>query len=450
MNAFGYLVIYSWIPIVIYIFTRLPARKAIVLSFIAAWLFLPLAELKILPGIPAYTKMSATCYGVLLATILFDTKRFGSFKLSWLDLPMLIWCLCPFASSISNDLGWYDGLSSTFAQTVTWGVPYYLGRVYLNSLDGMRKLAIGIFIGGLIYMPFCLFEIRLSPMLHRLIYGFSPPESWGATMRYGGFRPEVFMPTGLMLGAWMMAATLCAVWLWQSGVIKQIWGIPVEWLALALLVTTILVKSTGALMLLVLGVAIMFIAKWFRTSLIVLVLITSIYLYLYDGASGNFSGDQISSIISTRINPERAQSLEFRFENEKILSAKARQRPIFGWGGWGRSRVYDNRGRDISVTDSLWIITFGDTGLVGLISSTALLLLPVVRFVQRYPASMWLNPKVAPAAALAVLLVLFMMDCLSNAMLNPVYTVACGGLTGLVIGETKNTRVIPVRYPYRG
>ncbi len=389
--------------------------------------------------------MSATCYGVLLATIVFDIKRFKSLQLSWLDLPMLVWCICPFLSSITNDLGWYDGISALNQQITTWGAPYYLGRLYLNDLDGLRKLAIGIFAGGLIYIPFCLLEIRLSPLLHRMVYGFSARQNLGTEIRYGGYRPTVFMETGLMVGAWMMAATLLGLWLWQTGVIKQLWSIPARRLVVTLLVTFVLVKSTGAWFLLAMGLVILFVAKWFRTSLLLLILVVTISSYLLVGATGTFSGDQIVSVISRGVNPERAQSLEFRFDNEKLLSDKARQKMVFGWGGWGRSRVYDQWGKDISITDSLWIIAFGTEGVVGLISLTASLLLPVIVFVKCFPARLWSNPQVAPAAALAVLLVLYMLDCVLNAMINPIYTLACGGIAGLTLNQIRTSKVIGVR-----
>lgn len=443
MSPLVYVVMYGWIPVVLYLFRWLPAQRALIVSFIGAWLFLPQAHFP-LPVFPEYTKMSATCYGVLLATIVFDVQRFKSFQLSWLDLPMLVWCVCPFASSVTNDLGWYDGLSALNQQTTTWGVPYYLGRLYLSNLDGLRKLAIGIFAGGLIYIPLCLLEIRLSPLLHRTVYGFYARENLAQEIRYGGYRPTVFMESGLMVGAWMMAATLLGLWLWKTGVIKQLWGIPVRRLVVALVITFVLVKATGAWFLLAIGLVILFFAKWFRTSLLLLLLIVSISSYILLGASGTFSGNQIVSVMSTRLNPDRAQSLEFRFDNEKILSDKARQKMVFGWGGWGRSRVYDQWGKDISITDSLWIIAFGTKGVVGLISLTASLLLPAIAFIQRYPARLWSNPKVAPAAALAVLLVLYMLDCVLNAMVNPIYTLVCGGIAGLTLNQVKTSKVMGV------
>lgn len=146
------LVVIAWIPTVLYLFQRFPPQRAVIVSFIAAWLFLPVINYT-LPGIPDITKMNATCYGILLATVIYDAGRITSFKFGWLDLPMLIWCLCPLASSIANDLGLYNGFSAVLDQTMTWGVPYFLGRIYLANLAGLRQLAIGVFIGGLTYIP---------------------------------------------------------------------------------------------------------------------------------------------------------------------------------------------------------------------------------------------------------------------------------------------------------
>jgi hypothetical protein len=458
---------FGWIPFIIYIFRYFGPQQAVVSCFIGAWLFLPEASFPI-QGLPDYTKISATCYGILLATLtsygkpfrlfrsgfrwgwfdlvlivpaalIYYAKHLRSFRLSWFDLPMLIWCLCPFASSIANGLGWYDGLSASLAQTIFWGGPYFLGRFYLNSLAGLKRLAIGIFWGGLIYVPLCLYEVRMSPQLHNLIYGYHP-HSFAQTMRYGGFRPTVFMQHGLMVGMWIMAATLVGIWLWKTGVLRQLWGIPMPYLVITLIITLILVKSTGAYVYMLAGLVILFIARWFRTAVMLLLLTASILFYLYLGSSGNLNGDRVVSWAATIFNEDRAGSLEFRIDNEEILAEKARQQPIFGWGGWGRSRVYEENWAgelvDITTTDSLWIITFGEHGYVGLISLTTSMLLPVVGFCcLRYPAKYWSHRQVAPAAVLAVVVVLYMLDCTLNAMINPVFILACGGISGLVQQE---------------
>ena len=63
------------------------------------------------------------------------------------------------------------------------------------------------------------------------------------------------------------------------------------------------------------------------------------------------------------VSDDRAQSLKFRFDQEQQLLDHAWKRFSFGWGRFGRNRVYDEEsGRDLSVTDGQWIITMGQFG----------------------------------------------------------------------------------------
>jgi hypothetical protein len=439
------LVVLAWFPAVLYIFQRFPPQRALVISFIAGWLFLPTIQFT-LPGIP-----DATCYSILLATVIYDIGRITSFKLGWLDIPMLIWCLCPFASSVSNDLGVYDGLSSALDQIMTWGVPYFLGRIYLGNLAGIGELAKGIFIGGLIYIPFCLFETRMSTNLHQMVYGFADGRtSFLMSIRFGGYRPSVFMESGLMLGVWMMTATLIGIWFWKTGTMKQVRGFAISWVVVLLLITFILVKATGAYLLLLIGLVFLFTGKWLRTAMPVFIFIAGMCYYQYMGVVGIVPIDQVEQISLQVTNEERTQSLIFRLDNEVLLAKKARERIIFGWGGFGRNRIYapDWKGDivDISVTDSLWIIAFGSRGLVGLISLNATLLLPVVSiFATRYPAGYWSHPKVGPVAVLAICLSLYALDCIVNAMTNPIFALISGGLSGLVLQERKTKQMAKSR-----
>jgi hypothetical protein len=433
-----------WLPLTLYLFTRYSSQKAIILSFVGGLLFLPQRAGFKLPLIPDYAGMVATCYGIVIGTLIYDSEKFKQFKWSWIDIPMILWCTSPMLSSLTNDLGPYDGLNACLEQSAVWGLPYFLGRLYLNNLSGLRELAIVMLKGGLIYVPLCLYEIRMSPQIHNMVYGYFAHESGiQQSIRLGGYRPNVFMSHGLVLAMFMTTVTLIAIWLWQSKTIKEVWGQPIiAWVAI-LVVTFVLLKSSGAYGYLIYGLVILFVAKWTRLNFPLIVLMVLCVYYLYLGVIGSFSGAEVSDWLAKNYSAERAQSLQFRFENEELLRAKALERPLFGWGGWGRNRVYDYDWKgelvDISVTDSYWIIVFGVNGIYGLVTFTLTLLNPVFIFaVFRYPAKTWLHPKVGPAAALSVSLVLFFLDSLLNVGFNPTFPLICGGLSGLVVKPAEN------------
>ncbi len=447
MNPITMLALLGWVPIVLYIFMQFPPQRAVVISFIVAWLFLPVADF-VLPAIPDLTKMSATCYGILLATIIYDIGRITSFQPSWLDLPMLLLCISPFFSSIDNGLGWYDGVAQSLDKIVFWGIPYFLGRIYLNNLAGLRELAVGIFVGGLAYAPLCLLETRISPQLHRMVYGsHAVPGQFGQTIRYGGFRPTVFMKHGLEVGMWMMAAALVGIWLWKAGVLKKVWFFQMKWLVMALVITVVLVKSTGAYFLLVFGLVLLLFCSRFRTVLPILLLSILSCLYLYQSAfTETYITDQIVAGMSQVANEERMQSLEFRFNNEEVLTDHAREKIVFGWGGWGRAHLYDATGKQITTSDSLWIIAFGNQGAFGLIALFSSLIFPFTSlFLFRCPGSSWSKREKAPAVVLGVIVFLYMVDCLLNAFINPIFILTNGAIAGYVLKGPEPKRIKRVR-----
>jgi O-antigen ligase len=291
----------------------------------------------------------------------------------------------------------------------------------------MMDLAWSLVLAALAYVPLCLWEIRMSPQLQRMVYGFSTIENFGMTVRFGGYRPNVFLVHGLMLGMFMATSTLVAWWLWRTGSIRAFRGVTLGWICLVLAVTTVLCKSTGAVILLVVGLALLESTRWVRASILVAVLLSLAPAFGAARISG-WTGRDLVVLSAKYINADRAQSLEYRAKQEDALISKAMQRPWFGWGRWGRSRVYNEDKYDISVTDSLWVIALGVSGLTGLISLGGVLLVPAAALVRRFPARTWRDPRLASAAALAVGLVLTAIDCLFNAMMTPIYPAIAGAL----------------------
>jgi hypothetical protein len=419
----------GWFPIVCVLFALLPARRAVIAGFIFAWLFLPITEYQI-RYFPEYNKMSATSMGVFFATLVFDPNRLLRFRPKLVDVPMAVLCAVPFLSSISNGLGAYDGLSESFGHVVMWGLPYFIGRIYLNDLRGLRELAVGIFIGGLVYVPFCLYEHRMSPQLHKMFYGYFQ-HSFVQQYRWGGWRPMVFMEHGLMVGMWMAVATLIGIWLWYSGGLKRLYSVPTIVFLPFLILATILTKSSGAVFLLALGLAVLGLSRMLRSYWPLYPLAALPVIYILLRGSGLWQGHELIDLTDSLAGPARAQSIAMRVYNENMLAERALERPLLGWGGWGRNRVRDAQGRDISITDGQWVITLGINGIVGLTALLGTILLPALLLRAKIPKPLLFHPAMAPAFVMAVVLLLWMIDNLPNAMRNPIFLLMAGGLAGL-------------------
>ncbi len=403
----------------------LPSRRAVITAFLFAWLFLPMASYR-LPMIPDYSKMSATCLSVLLATFLFDLTRVTQFRLKLLDVPMLIFCLASLVTSITNGMGVYNGLSTLTVTMIKWGIPYFIGRLYFNDLQGLRELAIGIFFGGLIYVPFCLYEIRMSPQLHYIVYGYHQ-HSFGQTMRFGGYRPMVFMQHGLMVGTWMCTASLVGIWLRVSRVLVHVKGFPVSVLLGIVTITAIGIKSTGAVVLLLLGVSLLLVMRRFRYRWLLIGLAAIPILYVIFRGTGVWDGSELLELSNLIFGAERSGSLKARIANDTVLSEHARRSFFFGWGGWDRNRPAGMK----TITDSMWIIIFGNRGAIGLFSLLGIILLPVLTLHRRIPVRLWFSQSGATVTVLAVVLALWMIDSLFNSMFNPIFLLIAGGLAGL-------------------
>jgi len=413
----------GWIPVSIILLAMLPPRRAVVASVIGAWLLLPPAVIP-LSGLPDYDKMMAATVGILLGTLIFQPNRLLEFRPQWFDLPMLCWCIAPLISSLQNGYGLYDGLSGSLGCIVRWALPYLIGRLYLGEPEGLRELTIGIICGGVAYVPAILLELRLSPFLKGLVYGIYQWEGY----RYGGYRPYVFLTTGLELGMWMTAVSLSAVWIWRCGALKRIGALPFGTFVLpTLLVVTVLCRSGGALILLLSGLVLLWSCTRFNSKLPFYALLLAAPFYYSTRITNVWSGENVVKFIET-FDEIRAESLGFRFQCENLLIQKAMQEPYWGWGTWGGNRVTGADGRDLAPTDGMWIIYLGCYGCFGLLSWTTALLLPPWLFLVRYPVKQWKTYTVGPMVVIAALLGLYMIDCLMNGFLNLVYVLAAGGL----------------------
>lgn len=423
------------------LFLIMPIRRAILAAYILGWMFLPQGRFPMVGVLPHLDRGLSIGIGIFGALCLLDLRRLAAFRPGLVDLPMAAVVITPLFSSISNQLGVYDGLSAVLYRGLIFAPPYLLGRLYFSDREGLRQLALAVLVAGIIYAPFCLIEARLSPQLHHWVYG-AHQHQFSQVFRLGGWRPMAFLQHGLATAMWMAAATLTGAWLWSTGVLRRpLWVLMLVGVAL----TTILCRSLGALFLLALGAAALTHARATGRGVVLASLLVVAPVYVSLRATNAWTGEDLIAALRTVAPEDRVQSVEFRLHNETLLADKAKERLLLGWAGWGRSQVTSKRGNAETVTDGWWIIKFGQNGVVGLVAFLVATSLPVVMFVRRVPARLWSRPEVAPVAALAALCALYTIDNLLNAMLNPMAIMALGGLGGLLRGRGALRRLGVVR-----
>ena len=240
-----------------------------------------------------------------------------------------------------------------------------------------------------------------------------------------------------MTAMWMVLGAFLGTWLFFCGILpKKIMQIQSQYLLILLIFTTIMLRSVAAISWLIIGLLVLYLSNKTKTAFLLIILILVPYLYIATRTTGFWDGRNLSDAVSGNFSANRSQSLQFRFDNETILIEKARQGSFFGWGGYGRSRVYDEKGKDVSITDGLWIITYGTNGIYGLVVMVFTIQWPLFLFFLRIKPELWKTKAWGNSGVMAVFLGIFMIDNLLNAMINPLYMLCNGSLIGMLLNKS--------------
>lgn len=384
-NWVAYFAILGW-PLVALIFYQMrPFAEATAWTVLGALLFLPSHVAIKFPMIPAIDKNSVASASILIGAILFAPRPPRVAKGGVLVAVLaIIYVVSPMITSVLNGdvilagdrvipaVGYYDGVSAMLSQAILLG-PFFVGRRFVVQEADVRAVLRVLVIAGAIYSLPMLFEIRMSPQLSQSIYGtFS--SSFPVEMRYGGFRPVVFMINGLAAAFFLSTAVLAALAFWRTG--SKIAGYSASGFSAYLSIVLVLCKSAGALMYAVaLGAVVRFFSPALQKKVAVFLACLSL-AYPLLRMNDLFPTNKILELVSS-VNDDRAGSLRVRFDQEQELLAHASERFWFGWGRYGRNRMYDENGSDISITDGQWIVTFGQFGFLGFIAQFGLLAFPV-------------------------------------------------------------------------
>src|SRR6185503_18174500 len=283
--------------------------------------------------------------GVGVAAAMCDPLGFLAFRPRWIDFPVVILCLAPFFSGILNGYGAYRVASNAFEFLVRWALPWLLGRLYLADFEAQKYLALAVIVGALIYVPFALWEVKMSPQLHLEVYGVMLRSFKHARRSFGLWRPNVFVEHGLCYALFNSLAALCAFWLWHTKAVRAVWAFPMGFVVWVLVFMTLAAQSGNAILLLGLGIGCMLLASRHRMAfpVLMLCLVPPTYVTLRQGL--RWDGEELVAMAETVFGKKRAISLNVRIENEIFLRDKILERPWFGYDDF--KEFTGNKGREV-------------------------------------------------------------------------------------------------------
>tara|TARA_R110002049_G_scaffold23781_7_gene84817 strand:+ start:19513 stop:20970 length:1458 start_codon:yes stop_codon:yes gene_type:complete len=448
-NPIAYLMLLNWPFVCLVMFRNMALQRALIWSILGGYLLLPpLTEFN-LPLVPALDKVSIPNLSVVLIIAFAMKQKLHLWPDGWSARVLvagLVLSAVPTVMTNGDPILFQelrgvapitfivDALpgqsirdvgSVLIAQMLTL-VPFLLARQFLADEKGLRELLLAFMLGGVIYSVPALIEIRFSPQINVWIYGFFQ-HSFEQMMRDGGFRPIVFLPHALWLALFMCTALLSACALARQTPQLDRWKalLLAGYLAVILYLCKSLASQVYALLLV--PMVLLTPPRWQIRLALVFGIVAVVYPMLRN--AGLVPLDAILAQAEA-ISADRAQSLGYRFGNEEQLLARAAEKPLFGWGGWGRSLIRDAQtGTILSIPDGRWIIIFGTFGWLGYLCEFGLLALPLLLI--------WLSLRTAPGVALSpwvapltLILGITMMDMLLNATLTPLTWLTAGAILG--------------------
>ncbi len=449
-NIIAYCALFGWPLVVFVLFRLLPRPNAAIWSILAGYLLLPPnfgIDFALVPTIDkvlipsVFTAIAAWLFKDKVNDAVIGSPRSVSKPLIVL---LLVFFLGPFLTAYNNTepivlpgiyipgIRLYDVFGGINLLIITV-LPYLIGRKLL-AREELHSMLLRAFVwAGLVYSFLILIEVRLSPQLNTWVYGYFA-HSFGQHIRNGGFRPIVFLNHGLWVGLFIATATLAAASMWKQSernLENLIWLLLTFWLFFILYLS----KTLGAFILTGLFLPVVLFTSGRAQRLVAGAVAVAVLLYPVLRSADLVPIETVYEI-ALSIDEDRANSFKFRIDNEDALLARALEKPIAGWGLWGRSNIFDpETGENVSILDGAWIITLGSFGWLGYIAQFGMLCLPLLILARKHPQAVSLS-----TSGLCILLVVNLIDLIPNATLTPLTFLTAGSLMGFCehLSRSKN------------
>ena len=437
-NPLAYFMLAIW-PVVAWIFfTQMGVVRGLIWTILGGYMLLPPVIAINLPMVPDFDKYAIPNLAAAAAVVFLMKDRFSLWPSQrTAQVLILLYVLSPFVTVLRNEdalffarssiqaMRIYDSLAVVANQFITL-LPFFLARKYLATPQAMQMMVVALVSAGLIYSVPMLIEARLSPQLNLKLYGFFQHD-FSQAIRFGGFRPFVFMPHGLWVAFFALMCLVSAVTLLRVGPAE----VRLRYVGVALYLAVVLLfcRSAGPVIYALLLVPLVLVVPRRVQVLVALAMVTVVIVYPMLRGLNLVPLDQILDLASG-VNEERGRSLLFRIQNEELLLDRAQERPWFGWGGYGRNLLHDAFTGQINViADGGWIITLGTFGWAGYVAEFGLLVLPVLLIAREALAipGRDLSPFVC---TVVLLLAANLLDMLPNDTLIPFTWLMAGAVLG--------------------
>lgn len=448
---FALFVLAMVVPIGIGVTSSLKPHRAAILVVFGTVLLVPESAYFKPPSVPYLNKNNLPYIAILLGLLISHPKIIWRAKPgSWPDALVFVSMVGALLTAAANPdplvygswsttvlpgLTMNDGFFMALTDAADLLLAFFVGRAIFRSSESLRDLA-RILVGMmLLYSVFIIWEARMSPQLHNTLYGYRAHHDFLQTIRWGGYRPMVFMKHGLALALLVMNTTLLAIGLRRNRDMPELpmqlhRYIPVKLVVPYLIIILVVCKSTGAIFYGLLFFPVVWRFKPKNITKVAFVFGLTALVYPALSTAELFPHDTLVEAFST-ISEERAASMEFRFNNEEDLLEKARERVWFGWGEYGRNLLYDTgSGKNVSVTDGYWIILVGIRGVVGYTAVMVLILYPVLIAPFRIRSVLDRRDRIL-IACLTMMQAASAVDLIPNGLFSTYPLFIAGALTGL-------------------
>jgi hypothetical protein len=409
-------------------FKALPPRTAALLVFFGGWLFAPVGVFpagssqagetghpfwilgSALPSDMALHKAWVVPCAVLFGALVFDRASLRRFRPSRFDVPLALWCAWPFLQSLLF-VGEPrpDAAVASLYLAGTWGLTWFIGRVYCKGADGLQALARALALSGLACLPFALAEGLAGAQTYG--WFFEPhPFRHDGNERYLGWRPLGFFENGNQYGLWISLCALVAAWVaWSRGQTDRRWRV-VAWVVAAMALAA---QSIGGVALALFGAAVLALSsrlrpRWMATAaLAAALLVSAVYVSGVVPVARIANETTLGRAVVGAIKSVGRGSFTWRIAQDQRALPLAMAQPLTGTGQWDWWRAQPSRPWGLAM------LVLGQFGLIGMALSASVLLWPAARIAWTAPRGDPRAPQALPWL-LAIVVLLSMLDAVLN------------------------------------